>query len=437
MSLDQEFTLEPDDRTPEADPPAAPAVPLVVIQYRNRGIHPAFLVPLLIVVIGSTVLALKFPPVAHPRVVSVSATEPRPTSEARKADRRPVREPGAAAAEPAPVRAEYEPIVLRSQGLPSPASAFGTEPPAKPSVAEGVVAVAATAPAPPVERAALDVPALQPPQLAPRPAGALPGAKPAGDGAARDPAAPRPPVSPFELVPAGGDRAGTAAPAPTAAAQPGRRPAVGFTPPAEDEPGDDGPGDQPKMSKADVEADIEREAAEKRAERRPIAPEDPKSRLEELADAITRAHQQRVVFHAELDRLVTSGPQQGTGAAIERLCAQYGRNPPAAIRKFVTHEVATSTVRMTTRDRVEMMRRFGIPEPSILDFLCQQVERRTLNARGGPKTQDDVRVRAAKQLLAIPIARSKPGDAERAAIAIARYAVARTSAPGPRGVRRP
>ena len=46
-----------------------------------------------------------------------------------------------------------------------------------------------------------------------------------------------------------------------------------------------------------------------------------------------------------------------------------------------------------------MLRDLGVPEPGILDFLANDLHR-YINSRNGPRDSNEVRVNAAKQLLA-------------------------------------
>ena len=56
------------------------------------------------------------------------------------------------------------------------------------------------------------------------------------------------------------------------------------------------------------------------------------------------------------------------------------------------------------------MRKIGLPEPVLLDFLAHKVDQ-TRNTRGGPRDDDEVRVRAARLLLTYPLPVPPPAKA--------------------------
>ena len=66
-----------------------------------------------------------------------------------------------------------------------------------------------------------------------------------------------------------------------------------------------------------------------------------------------------------------------------------------------------SAAGLTLPVKVEMMRYLGLPEPKILDYVAHRYHP-TIHARGGPRDENEVRVRAARALLAMPLA-SAPG----------------------------
>jgi hypothetical protein len=64
---------------------------------------------------------------------------------------------------------------------------------------------------------------------------------------------------------------------------------------------------------------------------------------------------------------------------------------------------------MSREDKVRMLRFRGIPEPGILDFLANEIHHYMINSRNGPRTSDEVRIDAAKQLLSFRLVKDAGG----------------------------
>lgn len=458
MSLGQEFELDDHQTRPETDSVPAPAPPIVVVQYRNRGIPPAFLPPLIIVLITVAIVCYRRstpvrPPTPSPRSALSRPSESRATTQPK--------------AEPDPRVLSYEPIVVPEAGLPVPASSVSARHNRSDAGANTVdSAVRPTAANPGRDGGApVDSPRSAGPPL---PSTTKPGATTDGVSSAAAPkSASERPASvgesrpsdavPFDLdqgdepVALVGGKAPGGDPGPTNPApleEPpsldpqrplpkGRQnpPAIGFVPPsADDPPKPEGPPSA--ISKEEFEEQVRREAARKEAELEAMEDVTPQSRFEELVEAMKRANADRAKFHNEL-RDILRGRGQKTGPMIAHLCDQYGRDAHPAVRAYVSAEALVRLpLRSTIQDRVEILRLHGMPEPMILDYLANDLQKRTRSARNAPRTQDDVRILAARQLLAMSV--TKPSDAQidRCAQKIAKFVVS-SPPPSSRRARRP
>ncbi len=170
------------------------------------------------------------------------------------------------------------------------------------------------------------------------------------------------------------------------------------------------------VSAAKVWEDIRQEAAKSQEEA--IAMQAVKARenaeVERLAplaqNAIGRpgsleSEDDRVKFREEL-RLAVAGPLAQAGAAIKDLCDQHGVFLGTEPRR----KGGTKSIGLTASGRchrVDLMRAKGLSEASILEDLVR-FESLNVVARGGPKTPDEVIVRASKNLLALPVRPPSP-----------------------------
>jgi hypothetical protein len=148
-----------------------------------------------------------------------------------------------------------------------------------------------------------------------------------------------------------------------------------------------------------------------------------------LVEVQRQAEAKRVAFHAELRKLVAALGDRA-GPQINGLCEKYGRVTMPEIFEAVQTRLRRTSTGLGRRDKVEMMRRLGLPEPLILDALTRDASR-FLRTRGGPRNMDEVRALAGRQLLAIP-----PSPTPRARAA-ARPVTEASMAPVPGAGRRP
>ena len=74
--------------------------------------------------------------------------------------------------------------------------------------------------------------------------------------------------------------------------------------------------------------------------------------------------------------------------------------------------------------KVNYLRRLGVPETAILEFICSSFHAK-IGMRGGPRDEDEVRVRAAYQLLHYDIARAGAGQVQEGGAGVGAAAPAR------------
>ncbi len=376
MLIENDF--EHDDGRGQPDAPAPPpSPPLVVIQYRNRGI-PLLLVPPVLVL--AAVLGFQ----AHQRM-----TPPRPGL-------------------------VLPPVLAADEGRPPEEGSTGAEDEAERFLARSESSA----------RPALD------------PLGPLPTESPAGPATA--PAAvPSADLTiveedrvPPPSVPEHVDEATATTPAPADSPALGPDPFQGPVPSL--------PPPEPVLTKEQVMERIRLESEREAARLQNLDAWKPHllARDRKLGEEIKafQVHEQRrlieasrVAFHAELRKLVVALGDRA-GPQIDGLCQKYGRVPMREVE--LAHKLSgfRTSKRLGRREYVEAMRRRGLPEAYILDELTRAALP-TLNTRGGPRDRNGVRALAAHQLLALPPA---PGaDA-------ARRPVAESSmGPVPGGGRRP
>lgn len=172
------------------------------------------------------------------------------------------------------------------------------------------------------------------------------------------------------------------------------------------------PPDPPRVAHAEPEAprptlaenleEIRREAERKAADLEEMESIKVESRGVLIYEAFQKAQANRPAFRRELQRVLKALGKQG-GPEIEKLCERYGRTTVQEIHDRVLRDLNRNAMPLSNPARVEMMRRRGLPEPMILDYLAHQL-RHTINTRGGPRDSHEVRVKAAQQLLTVPLA---------------------------------
>jgi hypothetical protein len=451
----QELNLEA-DRLEELMESPPPGQPVVVIQYRSRGVPWYLVLPLLVLVpIGAVAVYhrvsghagyLSMPPRAdrstRKAADAQAATEPPSNLSASTAGQQP--RPAAIAGFGSPLSLNSQPIAPGSVAslLPPPAASNDQAKPGSPaadSAATKEAEPSKPAPATQLADAASDTTAAAalPPAVTPPKQPGFPVAPdPAGD--ATRPAF-RPPVTVGFSVPADNDNPfaelaiSRGRPGSTTA-QNQERAAASESPVAASDPP---PGRRPEPTQEQLFADIQAEASERAAElqqRRHI-----KDRARAVIDSETqaRAEDERAAFRRDLQEAIKLSRREAA-SQIEDLCNRYGRNYSDELRSKGTYLLSRFGGKMSREAKVRMLRLYGIPEPGILDFLAQDIHR-LINSRGGPRDSSEVRVDAARQLLHIDLGKDGGGASKGVSAPRVRPAgsAAANSAPGNNQVRWP
>jgi hypothetical protein len=173
----------------------------------------------------------------------------------------------------------------------------------------------------------------------------------------------------------------------------------------------------PSPTREQMLESLKAEAAEKKAELNQLRDMKVHAQDAIAAEAQERTEEERVVFRRELAQLLRSVGKK-TGTQIDELCDKFGRNyDPEPLREALKRTYG----RIGREEKVRLLRRYGVPEAGILDFLAHDLHR-YINTRKGPRDPNEVRVNAAKQLLSIKLASGSGGTAKAAA--------SRTNQPG-------
>ncbi|MFO0910904.1 MAG: hypothetical protein U0794_21615 [Isosphaeraceae bacterium] len=414
-----EFQL-PDDlegnaatEIPEPTGKTGPPSPLIVVEYRSQGLLTRLTPPLLILVVAvavtisqrrapEVVVATARPPEATPDTPSKPALEKRPGPQPNKANE-------ASDVTPA-VEVAASSVAEPPRGEPDPSSS------PQPDLATLSTPETTALPVLPIEPAPVDSPATDA-----NPGSPVVAIEPHPDNV------PPPPASPFELD--SGDGLKPVPPGETLAANavPATRPMPMASPLAPLVPPDDGPATleapaalpladrasdvmQAQEQEADKNAildDIQREAAAIQNQRKDLEELKPRAQAMLAAEAITRIQADRTSFRDELrETLKVVGPD--LGQRIDLVISRHGREAPPQVMAAYYRALRMAPKRMTRQGEIDLMRLAGLPEPMIFDFLANKLHR-TLNTRGGPRDENEVRVRAARLLLSYPLA-PNPGN---------------------------
>ena len=337
-----DFAMEGPGPAPgPADVPAAPPPPVIVIEHRSGGAASKFLPPLLILLVALAITSYQ----RRAQVI-------RPISTRKSTPRATVPEPPPAAkADPAPDGATPAPPVEVAES-PVPTRAEAAEAPKDKDRAEEKAPAEAVAEAPAFRSPfALDTDDGLKPVDAADPARAADGA---------------PAVEP--IVAGGAPAAGDA------------------------------------VSKDDILRDIQREATEIDADRKNTNELKAHAKETLLAETLKSIQEKRVPFRNELRR---ANRELGgkAGPEIDRLCDEYGRETPAEVHALFTRMNRRAGIahNLDLPDLILRMRQIGLPEPVILDWICTNKIHKSLNSPGGPRTEDEVRIRGAMLLLKYPV----------------------------------
>ena len=404
-----------------------PAQPVVVIQYRTRGVPWYLVLPLLVLVpLGAVAVYHRVSSrVRYPLVPPPSADQ----STRKAAERQAV--PGAlseasvsAALQGLPSASTVDfgaPLALNSQPiapgslpavLPSPAAKADLTKPASPAAATP----AATKEGEPSKSAGSSDLAKAAPgdtvASTPPPAATLV-KEPGPQAAATTPVdatrpAPRGPVAIGFSVPAADDSPfaefDISRSLPGGSTTDQEKTAASNGPAAASDPS---PDRQPQPTQDQLLQDIQAEAAQKNADLKQRR--DLKDRAREVVDAESQARveDERAAFRRELREAIKLSRKEAA-TQIDDLCNRYGRNYSDELRNKARYYLERYAGKMSREAKVRMLRLHGVPEPGILDFLANEIHH-MVNSRNGPRDSNEVRIDAAKQLLSIKLVKDAGG----------------------------
>ena len=437
MTSDVEQMLESDHLDQLLETPE-PAQPVVVVQYRNRGVSPWLAVPFVFVVTAAALY------VYHRTVVErfrVQAAEDRQflakKIETERALMPLVREstPSKAVLPEPSTAAESANAVDVLHATPGsatattedtqPESKAGTDSKSPPTSVANGNAVAGLAQARPGDsNAPAGAGAVQPADTSPAPPASVAAEEDPPAGTLEKPGA----LITRSAVPDPFDEPGTVpnAPIPNDAARknalangPNRGPAGGGSP---EKPGREGPGPgaanvppaagqrtdgidagapatkpegqigaqplAPLPTKEETERAINAEAGKREAEL--------KSRVEDRGlELLGQRIGEQLKFREEL-RGVLKAKRKEAGPDIEKLNKRYDFDVEPEKKAQAWHIWRHG--RLTTRDKLRKARELGLPDTTILQFMCASLDE-TIGTRNGPRDHYEVWVKAAEQLL--------------------------------------
>jgi hypothetical protein len=393
------------DRLEELLEVPAPAQPVVMIEYRSRGVPWWVMVPLLVVPPVLAVLyyrhsvferfqaqvsddAYRMQQLTLQKAAELPSTAGGPTPEPVRSDPAPG---------PAPVAIVAE---VSTGGSPTPTAS-------KPAVPDRVMPQAG-----PAEASKIDVTdAGGPPKsrvrsIFPSPFeldGATAGTKDdGGDSAGRPSAAPARPVpeaapstkvASAEEPPQDGDASGPReGAAPGIAGKPGAATRAPAAKAGRTAPGDrakSGPALEPLPSSDEWKGQLAQESAKKTAE---IA-----EAQEALAERTrVRRYEDRVKFHEELSQILAA-ETTNAGAEIDAL-AKRQRNDRDPIAYAKAKRIWSYSTRVPMAARANQIRALDIPESDILNFISDNLWNH-MHAPGGARNDNELRMKAARLLL--------------------------------------
>jgi hypothetical protein len=239
--------------------------------------------------------------------------------------------------------------------------------------------------------------------------GAIRGQQPAGtpDDGRGDPAAPSTVALAGAISPPGAERR-------VGAPEPGA--------PVADREATIGPKPLPPLpTMEETKRQIEEEAARRKAEI--IAQVENRN-----ADLKSRWLEEQLKFREELTEVIRSkGMRAGPDIAnLDQRYAYQGDPVKAQTAYQMWRLMPTSE-----KAKVHKLRSLELPETKILEFMCASLDG-TIGSRGGPRDQNEVRVRAAIQLLKYPLRKANPGPSPESGAGVGPSAARKTIVSSPR-----
>ncbi len=369
---------------PDAGSVPAPA-PRVLIEYRSRGIHAALWPPLMILVVAIGITSYQRQ--ARLRPAPPPAPRAKPTAPANAAS--PASPRGRIImVEAAATGATIQPITIRSATPPPPPPTASDST----ATAQSLDSTPVTAPSAPGAAAGPEAQDALAHAGSPAETGPFspfsPEARKEDARAAAPPLEPPAPLTSASGSPLSPDTPElTFAPIDVVAALTRDTPRAVAT--------------EPKVTKEQIQQEIDAEAQQKKAEQANLGREVEASKAREFFDTIKKAADDRVPFHDELHRILLQLGNDA-GPEIKNLCDRYGQKTHPDIEKVVTHTLNRSGAGFDRDVKIKTLRKQGLPEPMILDILARDLDKQIRGKRGGPRDRNGVRVRAALLLLNYP-----------------------------------
>ncbi len=381
--LSAELAPRPEPETEPSAPPPSQAAPVVMIQYRNRGLPPVLLFPTTLILSLGMFAAYHYlfvAPrqrelqeqarrqasaawVAAANVESAEDVEPSPPLMGLSLDSQPL-PPGFQLPLPPPTFEDSETTRVAAKPVDAPGP---NDPPAEPAAPKPNAPAAVESATVAVEPSAEPAP---PPPIGLDPSSAVADVEQPRPGEKED-ASPLPPAAPTEVVK--------------------EEPAVATV--ATLEP-------KPSPTREEMMQALEAEAAANRAARVEQNQAREQARAQVETEAQDRVEAERELFHDALKRILDAGgPASDAGQQINALCDQFGRHYGGDLKAQVLGALSRFHGKISRDNEIKMLRSLGVPEAGILDYLANVLERRSINSRNGPGSPDEVRVMAAGQLL--------------------------------------
>ena len=379
-------------------PEAGPAPPVVMIEYRNRGVPWWVLASLVVLIpVAAVLIYRRWVDDAYragaaeaaylKQMIAIQSAVPPPAPVDSSATQPP--EAIAAAAQP--------PVGVGAAGAASgAASAKGSSWPTS-------VAAENSAQAPKASDSVIKVAAdVQPPEgrvrtIAPGPlesVDATPAPSEKGP-SVRSTKADTPPTTKLASAETGARKPGDAASGEAAKADPAGKAAAARGPAGGAGPGDVRDALAPLPSREEWQTELAKESARKNAE---LAAD--RAALKERES--TRRAEDPVRFHEELKRILGTDPQNA-GTEIDALVKRDKGDHDT--KTYNTARSIWRYGRISMAAKVSQIRAMNIPESDILNFMSDNLHAQ-MHTRGGPRDSNDVRVRAARLLLSYDPMRS-------------------------------
>jgi hypothetical protein len=155
---------------------------------------------------------------------------------------------------------------------------------------------------------------------------------------------------------------------------------------------------EPLPSREEVLAEIQKEAQKKQAELQEIGQAKNQSLEAAKEHRESELYGQRITFLNELQTLLREKKGRA-GNEIEKLTARHENDVTPELRQEVVTLLRRASGRMSLKGKIRALRGLGVPEPAILDVICNEVHHRYHTTRCNCYSPQ-MYVLAARELLA-------------------------------------